>query len=833
MNNHTKIYSDEAISFTIQQNKMGEFFFHQINHNTFFDIDSSSLYKVSHQQLFSEEDTLFIIIGTDSGLLVNYINHNKARGSRYLFIEFPQITHALKDNNISLPNDKSLFYCDEKNWQQCALDNNIALYSMRNKVKIVESLGASNAYYNAYVRLVTQTHQKLETLQSRFHANQSSRIFLSRQINNIADNFIPANYLENAFLGKTCVILAGGPSLDHYLSWVKQNQENLLVIAVSRICRRLQEVNLTPDIIVSIDPTELSFDVSKEALMFKQTLLLHSFHVVSSLLAQWQSKTAYLGPRFPWQLEKTNDQFCVQPPTVTHTAISAAADMGCSQIILLGVDLCLQKNGHTHAKGSNEFDAGPRINFVGDSIETNNSQLAETLPAFSLGASALTEQAQYLQQRGIVIFNPVAYAAKVEYIVHQSLNTIRLTPLNCSASQTIQQRLPCFDSHARHENLTEALQTIHIVSNQINDVKNYAQQALTCNQKLYEKSNGAIDFSYKQKMDEIEQILDTRHVNMARFVKLYGMEHFAQIMGGDTEKHLSVEELEQLGERYYQIYITTCDDIQKALAIGKNRIKTRIEELQSEPNFEYLLAEWSRQKEPGRAKLWLDNHPNFEMEQLPSPLKNNFVNVLIQYDEQLTNKNTRHHAKIQSERSLLPIRDKARNLFKNKALDRLESIQDGLQNCDNKHAAQFRLLILGYILELKNNPTDALTRYQQINFNYLQEDSLKRTLSIYFNSEQYEFAIDVLKQLAEISPLYRPKLAELLRMTGNMQAAIDHYTDYLQKFPNDLVNMLKLGKLYQTIGILEAAAWTYNYVLSHEPNNPTAIQSLLELKNSP
>jgi len=826
------MHSNETNPFTIQQNKVGELFFHQVNHNTFSDIDSTSLYKASFHKLFFEENTLFIIVGTDSGLLVNYIHQNKARGSRYLFIEFPQVTHALKENNISLPNDKSLFYCDAKNWQQCALDNDIALYGMSNKVQIVESLAASNAHYNAYVRLVTQTHQKLETLQSSFHANQSSRIFLTRQIYNIADNIIPASYLENTFLGKTCVILAGGPSLDHYLTWVKKNQANLLVIAVSRVCRRLQEVNLTPDIIVSIDPTELSFDVSKEALLFKQALLLHSFHVVSSLIAQWQGKAAYLGPRFPWQLENANDLFCVHPPTVTNTAISAAADMGCSQIILLGVDLCLQKNGHTHAKGSNEFDAGPRINFVGDSIETNNGQLAETLSAFSLGANALTKQAQRLQQRGIVIFNPVAHAAKVEHIIYQSLETIKLTPLDCPASQTIQQRLPCFGIQTRHEDLTDALQAIHTASNQINEVKSYAQQALTYNQKLYKNVNNSIDFSYKQKMDEIEQILDTRYAHMARFVKLYGMDHFAQIMGGDTEKQLSIEELEQLGERYYQIYVTTCDKIQGALIIGQDRIKTRIEELQSEPNFEYLLTEWTTQKEPGRAKLWLDNHLGFEIDQLSPSLKKNLIGVLTQYHEQLTNKNTRHHAKIQSERSLLPIRDKARNLFKNKAIDGLQSIQDGLQHCDNEHATQFRLLISGYIHELKNNPTEALKNYQQINLNYLQEEALKRTLNLYFNSEQYEFAIDILKQLAEISPLYLPKLAELLRITGNVQAAIDHYTDYLQKFPNDLVNMLKLGKLYQTIGISEAAAWTYNYVLSHEPDNPTAIQSLLELKNT-
>ena len=84
----------------------------------------------------------------------------------------------------------------------------------------------------------------------------------------------------------------------------------------------------------------------------------------------------------------------------------------------------------------------------------------------------------------------------------------------------------------------------------------------------------------------------------------------------------------------------------------------------------------------------------------------------------------------------------------------------------------------------------------------------------------------VLDVLSAISPAYEPQYGDLLRMTGSIDQAIHVYTDYVQKVPHDLVNMLKLGKLYQDIGQTESAAWVYKHVLEQDSGNAAAKQLL-------
>ena len=78
-----------------------------------------------------------------------------------------------------------------------------------------------------------------------------------------------------------------------------------------------------------------------------------------------------------------------------------------------------------------------------------------------------------------------------------------------------------------------------------------------------------------------------------------------------------------------------------------------------------------------------------------------------------------------------------------------------------------------------------------------------------------------------MAPTYEPQYAELLRLSGKPEAAADVYTNYLSKAPQDSAVMLRLGKLYQSMGVTDAAKTAFNYVLQNEPENRTA-QALLQ-----
>jgi len=109
---------------------------------------------------------------------------------------------------------------------------------------------------------------------------------------------------------------------------------------------------------------------------------------------------------------------------------------------------------------------------------------------------------------------------------------------------------------------------------------------------------------------------------------------------------------------------------------------------------------------------------------------------------------------------------------------------------------------------------------------------LRRMAFITMAREDHETALMILDSLAAISPVHEPQYAELLRLTGNTNAALDVYANYLKKVPDDLVTLLKLGQLYQTIGAEDSARWAYQYVLEKDPANGAAPTLLAELNRA-
>ncbi|MDH5233097.1 MAG: tetratricopeptide repeat protein, partial [Gammaproteobacteria bacterium] len=155
-----------------------------------------------------------------------------------------------------------------------------------------------------------------------------------------------------------------------------------------------------------------------------------------------------------------------------------------------------------------------------------------------------------------------------------------------------------------------------------------------------------------------------------------------------------------------------------------------------------------------------------------------------------------------------------------------------LTTIDSEEARENLLLVEGCIAELKGNFPLALDKYKLITSTNLNIESIKRSLNIYMEQKDLENAARVMQDVVEIIPSFIPQYADLLFILGNRDQALDLLTEYCQKYPDDLPIMLKLGRLYQRIGVQEAANWVYNYVLEKQPDNSTAKTYLAELKNA-
>lgn len=90
--------------------------------------------------------------------------------------------------------------------------------------------------------------------------------FVNAQLLNLADNRHSIHHLYGQFKGGVVILLAGGPSLDQAIDWVKANRQRITVAAVARVSARLKQEGIDPDFIAAVDPNEISFDNSKHLL---------------------------------------------------------------------------------------------------------------------------------------------------------------------------------------------------------------------------------------------------------------------------------------------------------------------------------------------------------------------------------------------------------------------------------------------------------------------------------------------------------------------------------------------------------------------------------------
>ncbi|MEQ1530548.1 MAG: 6-hydroxymethylpterin diphosphokinase MptE-like protein, partial [Methylococcales bacterium] len=646
-------------------------------------------------------------------------------------------------------------------------------------------------------------------------------------------NLLPAKLLNKAFAGKTVAVLAGGPSLDEVLPWIQSHREQLVVFAVSRISRQLKNINLEPDFIFSVDPTELSFDISKEMLEFStKPIFIYSYHTVPLLVNQWHGRSFYLGPRLPWQSKLNPDNFDSTGPTVTNTALSMAYHLGFKRIILAGVDLCFTKEGYTHAKGSDEHQAGPRFNLTSLQVETNGGFLAPTSCDFAAAINTLAVQAKIISGNGSEIINPSKNAAKVAHIHYQPLAELNVDNAMLDVDKTVNKCIAAQNHKAADtQTIIKELKRVHF---QITAIKRLAETALTINGHMYTDLGMISNYKDKRELDKIEKKLNRDHRHYSKLVKRFGIRHFIKITQPFSDADWSAAEAQKIGATYYEAYRKGAAALAALLDDAIARLTVRLEEQKHEPDFNLIFAQWRKDHSFGRARLWREQHADVVISSNTgaelAELDKHFADILHNHD-------TKHMARAKSHTSFSTLKKRAALLFKHQKAEALQDLLSGLHKHPEQQQAQpYMALVNGYLAELQQHEDVAMQAYQTV-IDYpdapvLLEDALLRIAAISINANDINNtnAYLALQCLAQISPTYLPFYAEINRLRGDTLAAIDCYNDYIRQFPDDNVVQMKLAALYIDNQSYEAAELMIDFILTKDANAPGATQIKTQLR---
>ncbi|MCK5831390.1 MAG: DUF115 domain-containing protein [Methylococcales bacterium] len=809
---------------TLKTNIFNERYLYSINRDSFSKVSASAIFEAEFKTKIFDENTLYIILGTDSGLLPQYLQKQGIpAGTRYLFIELNEVLSQLHQYHL-LDNLNSEIVCTtHKNWENEAEKLKIEQYSYINSVTLKNAICAQQNSSEEYTELNWNVSESLQTIHWQHSVKLATESFVHRQLENIADAQLPAKILENAYQGQTVIILAGGPSLIEILPWVKENRQNLVIFSVSRISKQLLKADLTPDFIFSVDPQKVSFDVSHEMLSFNnQPILIHANHIFPQLLNQWQGISLYLGQRVPWKSTLNVENLNSAGPTVTNTALTTAFHFGFKQILLAGVDLCFAKNGITHAKGSAEQIAGPKYNTTSLQVETYNGEYRETGEDYYFALEALGQQAKHITNNNDkTIINLAPTAAKTSAITHLPAGSIKLVSLSKPALEIANSKIDSTTNIDKANYLQKVITSLEKANHHINRIKTLSKKANHINASMYNNDGIIENYKDKKRLDKIEKILNTKHQFFSKLVKSFGVRQFLKITTPhDDEKNWSAEQAQELGKIYYDAYESGSKKLSSILNQAISSTKARQEELKDAPNFQLLFNTWETQHSYKRAEIWKNNHPDIliseEINQEFIKFSNKFIHYVLKAKADLK-------TILDEDRSNIHFfKHKAKLLFNSKRLVELKDLKEKfLTDTLNKEKDDYLYLISAYIAELERATESALNFYNKIidtESTILLEEALTRITSISIEQLDHQNAFLALECLTQISPVYLPYYAESARLLGNVLLAIDSYITYINFFPEDTIVQLKLASLYISNKMYEAAELMLDHILISSPN---------------
>ena len=821
-------------------NRFGDRYLHAVNGNAFNHEGARTLYRRHFGNELDAPDTFNLVAGSDSGLLIEEVlARGVPEGSRFLFVEPEGVLERIRERFAERDLGPDLVLASSRDWRDRLDDLGLQDYLYLGRARVLRSLAAADGHLAEYPEILWTLRQELETINWRLQATTGNRVFIERQMQNLGELRHPAAVLKDAFAGATAVILGGGPSLPRLFPWIQAHRDRVLVIAVSRVCRQLLAAGIRPHMVVTIDPHDLSFDVSRELLLLDPaTVVVHAYHASPLLVGQWPGPNLYLGPRYPWKTKAEPANLELAGPTVTNAAMQLALDLGVKQIILGGVDLCFSREGYTHAEGSNEQRFGPLLNALGTRVETNAGDLAESRPDFTTAIALLAGQAHLAAQRACRVLNPIPEAAWVEGVEHIPLDRIAPTPVAADPQVVLRERLPAEGPDVRRRHYGDVLRELAHARGRLRAMQRLALKGLECNDGLFGRNGKTADFKYKHRMDRVERRLDREFGDLAPLVKSFADLRFLKLVR-PRHKEWTDEEIEAAGRHYYETYRDSATELINLIDSARERVQARLEEESPAPDFDRLAARWLADGQPGRARVWRAHHPDRD---LPPEAEARFRELDQAFEALMAEEATDQQAWVAREYDLGPVPGKVRSLFQKGDREGLEHLARGLEHSKDPRAPRLSQLVRGSLAELDGDLETAFSAYSAVldgtglhnltsdHSDPVLEESLNRVAALSLNAGDSGNAALALGCLASLSPVYRPHYAEILRLRGDIQGALDAYGSYLEQAPDDLGALLRLGRLYLELGARDSARLAFEHILAKDPADRAARQLLDDLE---
>ncbi len=785
-------------------NRFGDRYIREVNEPNFKEVSARAAFIDRFGKIRIDPDSLYIFIGTDSGLLIEFMSKiDVPESSHIVFVEHDHLIDTIK-SNISLKDNISLCTCTTL--PDILEKHNVEDFYFTDRLHVVESLACSNTRNTFYQKFSRDVWETIHRVAYSLGVSANHRLFIERMLQNLPENRDGAERIIGALSGYTGVMLGAGPSLESLLPWVREHRDKLAVFAVARIAERLLQEGIIPDVVVSVDPFNVSFYESRAMLDFPtDTVLVHSTHVQPALLSQWRGPALFAGPKYPW----APAAFDTPGPTVGHAGVWTAFQAGCSPIVLGGIDLCFSKEGKSHAVGDEDVAADLVITQGLVHVRTNGGWMAETDLPFAKGIETLAAMAATAREQGVVFVNPAPEAARVEHVEHLPLEEINISPTPEPARKRITRRIPPDTRDKRLSHYREAMGELGRARATFRKIVHIAERGIRANRKLLQNPQPHVARSLDRELRRYEKQLKTQYAGFKNALIRFDTRRFIKALKPPTEIK---EDPVEAGLAFFRAFRDASLDFIKLIHDAEARLRSRIQEEADAPDWEKVFGQWEKDRHPGRAVLWKTRNRD-RLTKLPGWVREKLDRYELEYRQLL-----------QEEANLPLLFDQAAALaramqcFQAGDTDALRQMLGALASHPSPKAKILHVLVQGLLAELEGDPQRAAALYRDAaaeadDRSPVWHDALRQLSVLYLEHRQYNLALATLKKLSDAEPVYAPRYAKVLAALGRPLDALDAYQRYLSEHPEDLEALLEMGLLCHRIGARDVARDVLQHVL--------------------
>lgn len=801
---------------TVKTNKFGEHYFVECSGRMFEKSSSKTVFERYFKDAFDTEYQLYLIVGTDSGLLPQYLRDRFSRaehplkGRRFMFFEQPEVIEALQE--LDLP---EWIEVKAATTELSHLSGEWIEFMMTKRIGLYKSIAVIDEVSPAQKTMWTTIKDQYTKLRFSDLANNHTRPFVDAQLKNFPRNNIPIQRFQNVLKGKKAIMIGGGPSLDGLLDWIKSVRDEFFIFAVGRVSKKLFQEGLVPDFIVSVDPHELSYDNSKQMFYFsEQSILLNCYHIAPRLLSQWAGLSCYFGELYPWEFASGNS---TSPgPTVLHSAVVQAAYLGCNEIYLAGVDLCFYK-GKTHASGSAESEVGQLGIKDTSTVETYSGDLAETDIPFAQGVIQLGSIAEYLKNtRQTGVFNLSQHAAKVA-------NVDLKQPEEIAVAHGSDQKAACFDSLRAqmalsrkevHLLLKDKLKQMQKERRLITEVQKHLKDAVK-NIEKYKKDFSEKPLAHAQRIRlKIEKQLGEQ----APMLFYYGYSYFSDVMKPVEDKNqLTNDEIAHTLSAYFEGMKKSVSDFLALLDWVLEDIRFMLLEFSADSNPCELQEVWTQKRESGRAEVWMKYH-----EKDSDATQQNCLEAAKKAFWEDISADQTYQAKLLKSRafSVDNLIEKIKQALDAQKVNELLDLKNKVENLQNPIDREGLNAFIEGAIQSIQSPGEEIAIFENVSHPKLRVYLKSKLLPYYTLHENHEKALEALQILCEYSDDYLIPYADYLNILGRPDLAAEVALTLFRKEPTNLPALLKVVHFAHAAGLGDLFDDALEVARSMDPKHP-------------